>query len=135
MEWCVIIKASVGEVTMMNYKIYKNVNMGKNVEVGDFVVIGLPLSGGKEGEQETIIEDGAVIGAHSVVYAGARLGRNFKCGHGVVIGEDSAVGSVTKTTNRETAMRRYIAYIDTSYSMKRDEPWRTSPKVGRPAFD
>jgi len=89
----VIIKVSVGEVTMINYKVYKNVKLGKRVEVGDFAVIGLPLSGEREGEQETIIEDGAIIGSHSVIYAGARLGRNFKCGHGVVIGENSVVGN------------------------------------------
>jgi acetyltransferase-like isoleucine patch superfamily enzyme len=88
----VIIKASVGEVTMMNYKVYKNVKIGKGVEIGDFAIIGLPLSGAKEGEQETIIEDGATIGSHSVVYAGARLGQNFRCGHGVVIGENMAIG-------------------------------------------
>ena len=68
-----IIKVSVGEVTMINYKVYKNVKLGKRVEVGDFAVIGLPLSGEREGEQETIIEDGAIIGSHSVIYAGARL--------------------------------------------------------------
>ena len=78
---------------MMNYKVYKNVKLGKKVEIGDFAVIGLPISGEQEGEQETIIEDGAMIGSHSVVYAGARLGRNFKCGHGVVIGENSIVGN------------------------------------------
>ena len=78
---------------MVNYKVYRNVKIGKGVVIGDFVVIGLPLSGAKEGEQETIIEDGATIGSHSVVYAGARIGRNFKCGHGVVIGENSAIGS------------------------------------------
>ena len=71
---------------MMNYKLYQNVKMGKEVEVGDYAVIGLPLSGPNEGAQETVIGDGAVIGSHSVIYAGVRLGRNFSCGHGVVIG-------------------------------------------------
>ena len=89
-----IIKASAGEVTMVNYKVYKNVEIGRRVEIGDFAVIVLPLSGAKEGEQETIIEDGAAIGSHSVVRAGANLGRNFRCGHGVVIGENSVIGKI-----------------------------------------
>ena len=78
---------------MVNYKVYKNVKLGKNIEIGDYAVIGLPLPGEKEGEKETIIEDGATIGSHSVIHAGARLGRNFKCGHGVVIGENSVFGN------------------------------------------
>jgi acetyltransferase-like isoleucine patch superfamily enzyme len=77
----------------VNYRIYRNVKIGKGVEIGDFAIIGLPVSGTKEGEQETIIEDGATIGSHSVVYAGARLGEYFRCGHGVVVGEDSFIGS------------------------------------------
>lgn len=77
----------------MDYKVYPNVRMGKCVEIGDFAVIGLPLPGMADGESETIIGDGAVVGAHSLICAGAKLGRDFKCGHGVVVGENSAVGN------------------------------------------
>lgn len=76
----------------MDYKVYRNVRMGERVEIGDFAVIGLPPSGMGEGESETVIEDGAVIGTHSLICAGAKLRRDFRCGHGVVVGENSVVG-------------------------------------------
>ena len=77
---------------MEDYKVYANVRMGKGVEIGDFAVIGLPLPGMADGETATIIGDGAIIGAHSLICAGAKLGRDFKCGHGVVVGENSVIG-------------------------------------------
>ncbi len=77
---------------MIDYKLYQNVKMGKGVEIGDYAVVGLPLSGTNDGAQETVIGDEAIIGSHSVIYAGARLGRDFRCGHGVVIGENVASG-------------------------------------------
>jgi len=76
----------------MDYKLYRNVRIGEGVDIGDFAVIGLPLPGKADGEFETIIEDGAVIGAHSLIYAGAKLGKGFSCGHGVMVGENSIVG-------------------------------------------
>lgn len=76
----------------MDYKVYRNVRMGKGVEIGDFAVIGMPPPGKADGDCETIIDDGVVIGAHSLIYAGTKLGKEFCCGHGVEVGENSTVG-------------------------------------------
>ena len=71
----------------MNYKIYKNVKIGENGDIGDFVVIGVPPRGAKDGEIETIIGTGCVIRSHTVIYAGNVIGDNFQTGHGVMIRE------------------------------------------------
>jgi acetyltransferase-like isoleucine patch superfamily enzyme len=76
----------------MNFRVYDNVIIGKEVSIGDFAVIGMPLPGEKDGERETVIENGAVIGPHSLVFAGTGLRHNFKCGHGAVIGANSIIG-------------------------------------------
>ena len=76
----------------MNYKIYNNVKLGKNIKVGDFVVIGIPPQGKKDGEIETIIGDNAVIRSHTVIYAGNKIGDNFQTGHHVMIRENNHIG-------------------------------------------
>jgi len=75
----------------MNYRVYPNVKMGSDVEIGDFAIIGLPCEEGDK-EQPTIIGDKTRIETHSVIYAGTRVGHRFKCGHGVVLGNDVIVG-------------------------------------------
>ncbi len=75
----------------MNYKIFKNVEIGKNATIGDFVIIGLPPSG-KTG-LKTVIGDNANIRSHTVIYAGNTIGRNFSTGHHVIIRENNSMGS------------------------------------------
>jgi len=74
-------------------KIYRNVFLGKNVEVGDFVIIGEPPRGFKDGELETIIEDNSVIRSHTIIYAGNKIGKNFQTGHHVIIRENNQIGN------------------------------------------
>ena len=40
---------------MKNNKIYKNVEIDENAEIGDYVIIGMPPKGKKDGELKTII--------------------------------------------------------------------------------
>lgn len=73
-------------------RIYKNVKLGENISIGDFCIIGLPPHGKKDGELETIIGDGFNIGSHSIIYAGNKIGKNFRTGHHVVIRENNIIG-------------------------------------------
>ena len=83
------------------FRIYKNVKIAKNAVIGDFVVIGHPSRGKKDGEVPTIIGDGAVIRSGTVIYAGNKIGNNFQTGHNTAIresneiGDDVSVGSLT----------------------------------------
>jgi len=74
------------------YKIYPNVEIGKSVVIGDFVIIGLPAKGTKEGESKTVIGDNSVIRSHTVIYSGNIIGNNFQTGHLVMIREFNRVG-------------------------------------------
>jgi acetyltransferase-like isoleucine patch superfamily enzyme len=73
-------------------RIYANVRLGENVEVGDFVVLGVPPRGKLEGELPTVIGDGAIIRSHSVIYAGNVIGKGFQTGHHTMIREENRIG-------------------------------------------
>lgn len=76
----------------MTYKIFPNVHIGKNAVIGDFVIIGEPPRGKKEGEMPTIIGDGAIIRSHTVIYAGNIIGHNFQTGHHTLVREENTIG-------------------------------------------
>jgi len=67
-----------------------NVMLGKNPLIEDFVLLGVSPAGKETGK--LIIGDNAVIRSHSVIYAGSRIGHDFKTGHGVLIREDNIIG-------------------------------------------
>jgi acetyltransferase-like isoleucine patch superfamily enzyme len=73
-------------------RIYPNVRLGEDVEVGDFAIVGIPPRGKAEGELPTVIGDGAVIRSHTVIYAGNVIGRGFQTGHSAMIREDNEIG-------------------------------------------
>ncbi len=73
-------------------RIYPKVQLGENVEVGDFVILGAPPRGKAEGELPTVIGDGAVIRSHSVIYAGNVIGKGFQTGHHTMIREENRIG-------------------------------------------
>ena len=74
-------------------KIYKNVKIGANAQIGEFVVIGVPPRGKEDGEIETVIGDNAIIRSHTVIYAGNKIGNNFQTGHGANIRENNEIGN------------------------------------------
>jgi acetyltransferase-like isoleucine patch superfamily enzyme len=74
-------------------KIYKNVKIGKNAFIGDFVIIGVPPRDKEDGELETIIGDNALIRSHTVIYAGNVIGDNFQTGHAVILRESNIIGN------------------------------------------
>ncbi len=77
----------------MENKIYKNVVLGDNVTIGDFVDIGVPPKGKQDGELKTVIGSNAVIRSHTVIYAGNTIGDNFQTGHQALIREQNQIGS------------------------------------------
>ena len=74
------------------YKLYPNVKIGERAQIGDYVVIGVPPRGRKEGELETVIGDRAIIRSHTVIYAGNVIGDDFQTGHGAMIREENEMG-------------------------------------------
>lgn len=76
----------------MTKNIYSNVFLGKNVEIGNFVIIGKPPKDKKDGELQTIIGDNSIIRDHTIIYAGNKIGKNFKTGHHVLIRENNEIG-------------------------------------------
>lgn len=77
----------------MNYKIHKNVEIGEGSTIGDYVIIGVPPRGKKDGEVKTVIGRGANIRSHSVIYAGNTIGDGFQTGHGVMVREGNVIGN------------------------------------------
>lgn len=74
-------------------KILKNVILGENVKIEDFVIIGIPPMKKKEGDLKTIIGDNSIIRSHSVIYAGNKIGSNFQTGNNVNIREENEIGN------------------------------------------
>lgn len=74
------------------YEIYENVELGDNVQIGHYAIIGLPPNH-HEGELTTKIGNHAVIRSHTVIYAGNRIGNNFQTGHGAFLRENNQIGN------------------------------------------
>lgn len=74
-------------------KIYKNVELGKDAVIGDFVIIGLPPKGKKDGELKTVIGDNAVVRDGTIIYAGNIIGDNFQTGNSANIREKNKIGN------------------------------------------
>lgn len=75
------------------YKVYKNVLLGKNCQIQEGVILGLPPTGKSDGELKTLIGNNAVIRSNTVIYAGTKIGDNFQSGHNVVIREGNKIGN------------------------------------------
>lgn len=81
--------------------VYPNVRLGKGCVIEDFAIVGMPPAGKLAGELETVIGDGAVIRAHTIVYAGNRIGKGFQTGNKAnirelnEIGDDVSIGTLS----------------------------------------
>jgi acetyltransferase-like isoleucine patch superfamily enzyme len=74
-------------------RILKNVRFGENITIEDYVIIGVPPRGRKDGELETVIGNNAIIRSHTVIYAGNRIGDDFQTGNHVSIREENRIGN------------------------------------------
>jgi len=75
----------------MDSVIFPGVELGDEVEVGPFCVVGQPYRSMAAGTV-TVIGAGSVIRSHTVVYAGNRIGRGFQTGHGAFLRELNRIG-------------------------------------------
>ena len=72
--------------------LYPGVQLGEGAVLQPGVILGLPPRGAEPGGRPTFIGPGAVIRAHTVIYAGAVIGARFSTGHGALIREDNTLG-------------------------------------------
>ena len=72
---------------------YNNLKLGEGAELGDYVVIGLPPAGKNDGDLATLMGRNALLRSHTVIYAGNRIGDNFKTGHNVMVREENVIGN------------------------------------------
>lgn len=70
--------------------IHPHVEIGQNVIIEDYCIIGVPF-GGYNGEK-TIIGDNSIIRSHTVIYAGNIIGNNFQTGNKANIRELNSIG-------------------------------------------
>lgn len=78
---------------MKSYILHPNVQLGKNIEIGEFVIIGVPPRGCAPGDLQTVIGKNGKIRSHTVIYAGNVIGADFQTGHGVMIREENEIGN------------------------------------------
>jgi len=81
-------------------KIYKNVKIGRDPIIEDFVILGKPPKGAKPGQLELIIGDYPILRAGTIIYAGNVIGDHFQTGDNARIREGNWIGdSVSIGTN------------------------------------
>ena len=110
--------------------IYPNVRLGKNVVVEDFCIIGVPISG--QPELETWIGDNAHIRSHTVIYAGNRIGQNFRTGNKAnlrelnEIGDNVSIGTLSIVEHHvsiEDGVRIHSGVFIPEFSILRKGAW------------
>jgi acetyltransferase-like isoleucine patch superfamily enzyme len=79
----------------MTHQILDNVVLGKNVRIGDYVILGVkpsktPFNPPHQGTLE--IGDDSVIRSHTVIYLGSKIGKGLQTGHGALIRENNLIG-------------------------------------------
>lgn len=74
-------------------RVYPNVQLGDNITIEDFCVIGAPPRGKAEGELSTTIGSNSFIRSHTVIYAGNAIGTNFQTGNKANIREENTIGN------------------------------------------
>lgn len=72
--------------------VHSNVELGENVTIEDFCIVGAPFIGMNR-DTKTIIGDNAYIRSHTVIYAGNDIGKNFQTGNKANIRELNSIGN------------------------------------------
>lgn len=73
--------------------VYPHVKLGKNVVIEDYCIVGIPSKNMDEGNLETVIGDNSVIRAHTIIYAGNKIGNGFQTGNKANIRELNTIGN------------------------------------------
>jgi acetyltransferase-like isoleucine patch superfamily enzyme len=138
-EFCVIAEGvELKDVEVGDYvKIYSNTEIGPGTVIGDYVELGVPPRGKKEGELKTVIGPESTIRSKTIIYAGNRIGKKFQTGHMVMIREGNKIGdnvSVGTHTNIENDNKignnvRFHSHVFVpQFAEIKDDAW-LGPKV------
>lgn len=110
--------------------ILENVELGENILVEDFAIIGVQARGTKG--LKTVIGDNSVIRSHTVIYAGNVIGRNFQTGNKANIREcnsiadDVSIGTLSVVEHHVEigkGVRIHTQVFIPEYSRLEDESW------------
>jgi len=108
------------------------VHFGADIEIGDFVIVGVPPRGKAPGALVTRIGPNALIRSHTVIYAGNVIGANFQTGHGVLIrelneiGDDVSIGShsiIEHHVKIDNRVRIHSNAFIPEYSILEEDTW------------
>ena len=77
-------------VTADTAVIFPNVELGENITIENYCIIGCPSD--NISDEMTVIGDNSVIRAGTVIYAGNKIGHNFKTGNNANIRECNSIG-------------------------------------------
>jgi acetyltransferase-like isoleucine patch superfamily enzyme len=77
-------------------EIYPNVNVGLNVQLEDFIVLGKPPKGKKSGELTLSIGNNPIIRNGAIIYAGSEIGDYFVAEEHVVVYPHVKIGDNVK---------------------------------------
>jgi len=109
--------------------IHPNVELGENVTIEDYCIIGCPFKGY---DGETFIGDNAVIRAGTIIYAGNRIGYNFHTGNKVnirelnEIGDNVSIGTLSVIEHRITirdGVRIHSQVFVSEHTVLEEECW------------
>lgn len=76
----------------MTQQIFDNVQLGKNVVVGEWCQIGVPPKDASV-PLATVIGNDSIIRSHTIIYAGNKVGSHLQTGHFVLIREQNIIGN------------------------------------------
>jgi acetyltransferase-like isoleucine patch superfamily enzyme len=99
----------------MDHKILGNVELGKDVKVQEYVILGIvptksPINPPHQGK--LIIGADSIIRSHSAIYQGNKIGKDFQCGHGVLIRENNLIGENVSIGSHSVMERENIIEDD-----------------------
>jgi acetyltransferase-like isoleucine patch superfamily enzyme len=114
------------------YRIYKAVELPPDAVIEDFVILGVPPRGHKEGDLKTIIGPNAQIRSHTVIYAGNQIGKGFQTGNKVnirelnEIGDNVSIGTLSVVEHHVKIgnnVRIHTQVFVPEYSVLEDDSW------------
>lgn len=112
--------------------IHPNVTLGKDVVVEDFCIIGIMPHRCADTGMKTVIGDGAVIRAHTVIYAGNHIGFGFQTGNKAnirelnTIGDNVSIGTLSVVEHHVkigSRVRIHTQAFVPEYSVLEDDCW------------
>ena len=74
-------------------RILPGVELGDNVVIEAFCLVGAVPRGATLGNRRTVIGSGAHVRSHSVIYSGNTIGERFQTGNGVNVREGNQIGA------------------------------------------